>query len=219
MRILVVRNSGHAPEGAFGEWLAARGHTLDITTGEALDAPAMEGAELVVLLGSARGVYETHIDWVARQRALTASRLAARRPTIGICFGAQMMAAAAGGDSQRMADGRFFRGWFGIEEAGEDVFAGPWPRWHGDAITAPPEARVLARDAGTVQAFALPRAIAVQFHPEATPEIMRDWAEKFTAPGLVDLAALEAASATHFAARRAAREQLYAELLRRAVEE
>lgn len=219
MRILVVRNSAHAPEGAFGDWLAAQGHALEITTGEALDAPAMEGAELVVLLGSARGVYETQIEWVARQRALTAARLAARRPTIGICFGAQMMAAAAGGDSQRMADGRFFRGWFGIEEAREDAFAGPWPRWHGDHITAPPGARVLARDAGTVQAFTLPRAIGVQFHPEATPEIMRNWAVNYTAPGLVDVPALDRASATHFEARREARERLYAEMMRRATEE
>ncbi|WP_270935341.1 type 1 glutamine amidotransferase [Falsiroseomonas oryzae] len=218
MKLLIVRNSENAPEGAFGEWLAQQGHALAVTSGEALDQAAMDAAEAVVVLGSPHGVYDTHIPWVARQRALVAARLAARRPTIGICFGAQMIAAAAGGDSARMSDGRFFRGWFGVERVADPVLAGPWPRWHGDAITAPPGAAVLAEDAGTVQAIALPRAIGVQFHPEATPEILQGWAERFTPPGLVDPAALAADSARHFPARTEARAALFASLLRRATE-
>lgn len=218
MRILVVRNSEAAPEGAFGDWLAQQGHALTVVAGEALDAAAFDGAEVALLLGSPHGVYDTHIPWVARQRALLAARLAARRPTIGICFGAQMMAAAAGGESRRMEDGRFFRGWFGIDKAAHPVLAGPWPRWHGDAIAAPPGAEVLAEDAGTVQAIALPRAIGVQFHPEATPDILQSWAERFTAPGAVDTAALAAESARNYPAREAARSALFAWLLSRATE-
>jgi GMP synthase-like glutamine amidotransferase len=218
MRILVVRNSQHAPEGAFGDWLRAQGHALTVTTGEALDAATLEGAEVALLLGSPHGVYDTHIEWVARQRALVAARLAARRPTVGICFGAQMIAAAAGGDSARIADGRFFRGWFGIARAEETVLAGPWPRWHGDAITAPRDAAVLAEDGGTVQAFTLPKAVGVQFHPEATPEILQAWAERFTPPGVVDTAQLATESARHYPARDAARAALFAWLLRRATE-
>ena len=218
MKILVVRNSETAPEGAFGEWLAQQGHALDVIAPETLDASAMEAAEVVVTLGSPHGVYDTHIPWIPRQRALLAARLAARRPTIGICFGAQIMAAAAGGDSTRIADGRFYRGWFGVDRVADPVLAGPWPRWHGDAITAPAGAEVLAEDAGTVQALALPRAIGVQFHPEATPAILQSWAQRFTAPGLVDDAALAADSARLFPARMQARADLFAWLLRRATE-
>jgi GMP synthase (glutamine-hydrolysing) len=218
MRILILRNSEHAPEGAFGEWLAQQGHALDVVAPEALDAAAMEAAEVVVTLGSPHGVYDTHIPWIPRQRALLAARLARRQPTIGICFGAQIIAAAAGGDSASMEDGRFFRGWFGVERVADSVLAGPWPRWHGDAIAAPPAAEVLAEDAGTVQALALPRAVGVQFHPEATPAILQSWAERFTAPGLVDHAALAADSAQHFPARERARADLFAWLLKRATE-
>jgi GMP synthase (glutamine-hydrolysing) len=217
MKVLIVRNSESAPEGAFGAWLARQGFAITVVTGAALDAAVMEDVDLVVLLGSPHGVYDTHIPWVAAQRGLVAARLARQAPTIGICFGAQMIAAAAGGDSARMEDGRFFRGWFGIDRMEDAVFAGPWPRWHGDAITLPPGAELLAMDAGTVQAFALPGAIGVQFHPEATPQIMQDWAERFTPPGLVDSAALAEASARHFAPRAAQREALYAALLRRAL--
>ena len=218
MKILIVRNSEHAPEGAFGEWLAQQGHSLAITSGAALDAPAMEAADAVVVLGSPHGVYDTQIDWIPRQRVLLAARLAARRPTIGICFGAQIIAAAAGGASTRMADGRFYRGWFGVARVADPVLAGPWPRWHGDTITAPPGAEVLAEDDGTVQALALPRAVGVQFHPEATPEILQSWAARFTAPGLVDEATLAADSARLFPARTQARADLFAWLLRRATD-
>jgi GMP synthase (glutamine-hydrolysing) len=216
MKLLLVRNSAIAPEGAFGEWLAQQGHDLTITTGEALEEPAMDAADAVILLGSAHGVYETHIDWIARQRALTAKRLAARKPTIGICFGAQMMAAAAGGDSRRMPDGSFFRGWLGVERVADPVLAGPWARWHGDTITPPPGADVLAEDSGTVQAFALPRAIAVQFHPEATPAIIESWAARPSTPASFDRAKLAADGAALFPARAEARAALYDWLLRRA---
>ena len=42
MKILIIRNSEHAPEGAFGEWLAQQGHTLVVTSGAALDAHRAE---------------------------------------------------------------------------------------------------------------------------------------------------------------------------------
>lgn len=216
MKLLLVRNSPIAPEGAFGAWLAAQGHELAVTTGEALEEAAMEAAEAVVLLGSSHGVYETHIPWIARQRALVARRLAARRPTIGICFGAQMIAAAAGGEVRRLADGRFFRGWLGLERVHDPVLAGPWARWHGDAITLPPGAETLAEDAGTVQAFALPRAVGVQFHPEATPGIVAAWADRPSTPAEFDRARLAAEGARIFEARAAARAALYEWLLRRA---
>jgi GMP synthase-like glutamine amidotransferase len=215
MNTLIIRNSETAPEGDFGAWLARQGHAPTVMSGEAETADAIAGAGLVVMFGSPRGVYETDIPWIAAQRGMVAARLAARRPTIGICFGAQMMAAAAGGAVARMPDGRFFRGWFGIDDTADPILAGPWPRWHGDAITPPPGAEVLARDAGTVQAFRLPNAIGVQFHPEATPAIMRDWAAR-SPQGAVDIAALEADGARLFGARRAAREALYASLLRHA---
>jgi GMP synthase-like glutamine amidotransferase len=213
MKILVVRNSETAPEGAFGDWLRRQGHVLEVVRGEDVTEAQMRDAELVVLLGSPRAVYQTDIPWIAGQRPMVAARLAAQSPTIGICFGAQMMAAAAGGEVMRNPDGTFFRGWRGIDDTAEPALEGPWPRWHGDVITPPPGAEVIARDAGTVQAFRLPKAIAVQFHPEATPELLQDWA-RLSPPGAADPAALAEDSDHLFPARAQAREKLFAMLLR-----
>ncbi len=216
MKILVVRNSETAPEGAFGDWLRAQGHELEIVAGSDVTDTQMQAAALVVMLGSPRGVYEGAAHpWIDAQRSMVAKRLEAQRPTIGICFGAQMMAAAGGGSVGRHPDGVFHRGWIGNAEAAEPFLDGVWPRWHGDVITPPPRATVLARDAGTVQCFALPNAIAVQFHPEATPDIMDNWAS-LSPPGVVDRDAMRGQGAALFEARRAAREALFAELLRRA---
>ena len=48
--------------------------------------------------------------------------------------------------------------------------------WHEDGFTLPPLAYELASNAFGVQAFCHCRHLAVQFHPEVTPEIVDDWA-------------------------------------------
>jgi GMP synthase (glutamine-hydrolysing) len=180
-RVLIVRNSETAPEGAFGAWLAAGGARLMVVSGEALPAreDAARAADLVVLLGSPHGVYETDIPWIAAQRGIVARLAEAGRPIIGICFGAQMLAAATGGDAAPIGQGRAFLGVFGNAEAAEPVWRGPFVRWHGDHITPPPGAEVLARDGGTVQVFRQANRLGVQFHPEATPGIVAGWVERY----------------------------------------
>jgi len=180
-RVLIVRNSETAPEGGFGAWLAEGGARITVIGGEALPAREAEAraAELVVLLGSPRGVYETDIPWIAAQRGIVARLAAAGRPIIGICFGAQMLAAATGGDAAPIGQGRAFLGVFGNEVATEPVWRGPFVRWHGDHITPPPGAAVLARDGGTVQVFREANRLGVQFHPEATPEIVATWVARY----------------------------------------
>ncbi len=52
---------------------------------------------------------------------------------------------------------------------------GPWFQWHYDGWRLPPEATELGRNLVTSQAFRLNRNLAVQFHPEITPEILAGW--------------------------------------------
>lgn len=208
-RVLIVRNAETAPEGAFGSWLADQGASIAIVSGEALperEADAFS-ADLVVLLGSPHGVYDTHIPWIAAQRGIVRRLAEANRPILGICFGAQMLAAATGGEAKPIGDGRAFLGVFGNEEASADIWRGPFVRWHGDHLTVPPGATVLARDGGTIQAFRDANRLGVQFHPEATPAIVRGWAARFA--DRVDGPAVNAA-----ADRLATPTALYAEMVR-----
>lgn len=52
---------------------------------------------------------------------------------------------------------------------------GPWFMWHGDTFDLPPGATVIATTPVGVQAFTTGPHLCVQFHPEATPEMIQDW--------------------------------------------
>jgi GMP synthase (glutamine-hydrolysing) len=94
-------------------------------------------------------------------------------PTLGICYGAQLMALELGGEVARTGTSEF--GKTELEDGGGALFNGLPPQqtvWmsHRDTVVAPPEgAEVTGRSASTpVAAFedARRRLYGVQFHPE-----------------------------------------------------
>jgi GMP synthase-like glutamine amidotransferase len=107
-----------------------------------------------------------------------------RLPVLGVCLGAQLVAAAAGAEVRRGPTPEI--GWFEVEltAAGTlDPVLGRLPErftayeWHSYVFDLPAGAVELARSAVCPQAFRLgDTAWAVQFHPEVTPEIVREWA-------------------------------------------
>jgi GMP synthase (glutamine-hydrolysing) len=94
-------------------------------------------------------------------------------PTLGICYGMQLMALDLGGEVQRTGVSEF--GKTGLTAVESELFAGlpaeqtVWMS-HRDSVTAPPEgARVVAGSPSTpIAAFEKPegRLYGVQFHPE-----------------------------------------------------
>ena len=216
MKVLVIENAPSAPAGLFGAWLReARGATLHVVTPETM--PDVHGDEaLIVTLGSPHGAYED-LPWIHRQRRVLAGEIAAGRPVVGICFGAQIIATAIGGRAAPL--GRRFAGWMDVAEVADPVWQGPWVRWHGDHLAVPDDTAVLARDRGTVQAFHHGSAVGVQFHPEADAAIVRDWGNKtpdWLAENALDTATLDRHSTANVAPREAARHALFTEMLRRA---
>src|ERR1700693_2844202 len=96
---LAVRHVAFEDLGLLGPLVAARGYDvryhdagIDRFDGETLIAP-----DLVVVLGGPIGVYEAETyPFITDETAAFAARLAANKPILGICLGAQMMAAALG---------------------------------------------------------------------------------------------------------------------------
>jgi GMP synthase (glutamine-hydrolysing) len=140
-------------------------------------------ADLVVVLGGPIGVYEAAAyPWMAEQLAGLRERLLAGRPTLGLCLGAQMIAAALGA---RVFPGPAKEiGWAPVEllDAGdllEPLRDVPMLHWHGDTFELPADARWLARTERTPhQAFAWgPKdaALALQFHPEVAGARIEEW--------------------------------------------
>lgn len=144
-------------------------------------------ADLLVVMGGPIGVYETEAyPFLQDELALLRKRLAAGRPTLGICLGAQLMAAALGARVYPGKNGKEI-GWSPIQ-AGPDAnrfpgLAGLFEddlrvlHWHGDTFDLPAGALHLARTAQYQnQAFAMgSHALALQFHPEVTARSLERW--------------------------------------------
>lgn len=142
-------------------------------------------AELVVVMGGHMGVYEAdQHPFLNEEIALLSERLANERPCLGICLGAQMLAAAAGAE--------VFLGKNGLEVGAlpvrwtqdglkDPVIAGVKPRtimahWHQDTFKAVPGATLLAStDRYTQQAFRLGKSYGFQFHMELGAEDLDRW--------------------------------------------
>jgi GMP synthase-like glutamine amidotransferase len=205
---VVVQTQGDAPAGLVGEWAAGRGlelQTVRVDLGEPLGDPRERA--FIVVLGSVASVATGDVPWVGDVVDWLREADAACTPVLGICFGAQALAAALGGRVRRLPEREI--GWVRVESADEAIIApGPWLTWHEDGIDLPPLAYELARNAFGVQAFCHCRHLAVQFHPEVTPRIAADWA-RGDAPPELDRAALLAGTAQHAGAAADAAARLF----------
>ena len=73
-------------------------------------------------------------------------------------------------------------GWFELTTEDEELApSGPWFEYHIDKFTPPNDAQVIATSPAGPQAYRLGRMLALQFHPEVTPEIVRRWGSTATA--------------------------------------
>ena len=130
--------------------------------------------DLIIDLGGPIGAHEEDAYPLLRDElAVLERRLAAERPTLGICLGAQLMARALGARVYPGASKEIGWGELDLSQAGQSGplrhFAGvPVLHWHGDTFDLPEGAALLASTAICPnQAFVLGRyALACQFHPE-----------------------------------------------------
>jgi len=177
MRVIVIKHHAIDDAGFIGAAFEALGADLDVHLfPDDGPLPGLDGIDHVIVLGAVWSVYDreeighwidVELDWL---RAADAAGV----PVLGICFGAQALAAALGGRVEPAPRPEI--GWTTIEPAEPALIeAGPWLEFHNDQCLPPPHATVLARNEVCVQAFAIGRNLAVQFHPEVDGAQVRRW--------------------------------------------
>jgi GMP synthase (glutamine-hydrolysing) len=130
--------------------------------------------DLLIMMGGPMSVYEhERFPWILCQKRRLAQRLELDRPTLGVCFGAQLMAAALGAEVFRGPRKEIGFGSVTIDDTAlatpQRHLAGqPVLHWHGDTFTLPEGAERLASSAlYENQAFRRGRnLLALQFHAE-----------------------------------------------------
>lgn len=181
----VFRHLPHEGPGVFADALVEAGWRVDIADPPlvGVDADAAARADLLVVMGGPFGAYEMQVyPYLADEIAAIRARIAAGAPLLGVCLGAQLIAAAL--------DCAVFRGpapeigWHtvALTEAGHgsplrQLDGVPVLHWHGDTFDLPEGADLLATTpAYRNQAFSLgPRLLALQFHPEQDGRDFEHW--------------------------------------------
>ncbi|WP_028708709.1 glutamine amidotransferase [Propionicicella superfundia] len=180
---VTIRHVAFEDLGVLEPLLAQRGFRVTyLDAGIDTLSPAA-AADLLIVLGGPIGVYDTDAyPFLSAEIDAVAARLADRRPTLGVCLGAQLMARALRADVR--ATGRHEIGYAPIDltaEGGRSVLAPvagvPVLHWHGDEFAIPDGALRLAGTSGFPnQAFALGDwALGLQFHLEADPSRIERW--------------------------------------------
>jgi GMP synthase (glutamine-hydrolysing) len=182
----ILRHVAFEDLGTLEPALHAAGYKLHYYEAGLADPCEIDAAnpELLVVLGGAIGVYETtEFPFLRDEVALIARRLQAERPVLGICLGAQLMAAALGAKVHAGLSGKEI-GWSALGKRGEETLLDPLfaegvevLHWHGDTFELPPGARLLASSRKYPhQAFAVGSyGLALQFHAEVTAKNLERW--------------------------------------------
>lgn len=186
MRVDVVADAEDDDSGFVGEWLRERYEAeLVVRDRDRIRAGDTCEADLVLLLGSERSAHAPEQSLVVAAEAdLVRSALDAGVPVIGICYGAQLLAHALGGEVADAAEPEIGR--YRLTSYDPDLCPpGPWTQFHSDAFAPPPTSRVLGMSPAGCQGFAdtsrAARALGWQFHPEVTPQRFIAWVERLRA--------------------------------------
>lgn len=148
-----------------------------------------ESADLLVVLGGPIAAYDCDRHPFLREECrIIERRIAASRPVLGICLGAQLIARSLGARNHRGKGAEI--GWAPVQLT-TDGLASPLRHldgaavlhWHGDTFDIPVGATLLASTTRYAnQAFAFgPSVLALQFHPEVTAINFEHWLTGYAA--------------------------------------
>ena len=179
MHVHVLQHVPFEGLGSITDWLTQRHAVVSHTRFfESISLPAVSDVDLLIVLGGPMGVHdEDRFPWLVEEKRFVRRCIDAGVKVLGICLGAQIIAAVLG--SQVYANAHKEIGWFPVEKlpaAASDPIFTNFPdclqvfHWHGDTFDLPNGARHVARSAGCEhQVFVYhERIVGLQFHLETT---------------------------------------------------
>ena len=198
--VLAVLHQPHSTPGRVGQEIRRLGYELDARrprSGDPMPTTLAGHAGAIIFGGpgsanDADEVMRAEVDWIE-------IALCERKPFLGICLGAQILARHLGAKVAPRADGHVEVGYHPIRPSQGDVLGEGAPghvyQWHREGFELPHGASLLATADGPfqTQAFSYGQtAVGVQFHPEITYAMVSRWtvrsAHRLGLPGAQDRA-------------------------------
>lgn len=163
--------------GSIEPWLKMSGYEISRTPFfESAELPDINEFDILIVMGGPMSVNDdSRFPWLLKEKHFIRRAIEQRKPVLGVCLGAQLIANAMGA---RVYKNQFKEiGWFpvqGVAPYDSHVFSFPTSidafHWHGETFDLPPDAVRIARsECCENQGFQLgPSVIALQFHLETT---------------------------------------------------
>jgi GMP synthase (glutamine-hydrolysing) len=180
--VLIILHQELSTPGRVGHHLRARGIPVDIrrpALGDPLPETLSGHAGVVVFGGPMSANDET--DFIRSETDWLAVPLSERKPFLGICLGAQMLARHLGAKVSFHPEGMAEIGYYPIRVTpAARALTDSWPshvyQWHREGFDLPQGAELLAEgEIFSMQAFRYGAAYGIQFHPEVTHAMMCRW--------------------------------------------
>jgi GMP synthase-like glutamine amidotransferase len=177
VRIHVVKHVPFEGPARIAEWADERGHAMTESLALLESHPQPEDFDMLVVMGGPMAA-DNHADhpWLDAEKRFAAEAVNADRIVLGVCLGAQVIAAALGATVRRNPQKEI--GWYSVVRtpagAIDPVFSA-FPeelvvgQWHGDTFDLPSGAVLTASSAACAnQAFTARggRVVGLQFHLE-----------------------------------------------------
>jgi len=174
--------------GCIEKWITQNGHTVTYTRFyEEYTFPMLNDIDLIIVMGGPMGVYdEKQYSWLTAEKRYLHQAIHSGKTVLGICLGAQLVAAALGAVVIPMAQKEI--GWFKVTqteiaehltilEGFEEEFT--VFQWHGDFFELPVGSKhLLYSELCPSQAFLFnDKVLGLQFHFEVTPETLQEMVE------------------------------------------
>ena len=181
MRVYVLQHVPFEELGNIHPWLVQHNADIHYCYLYANDPlPDVADVDLLIVLGGPMSVNdESHYPWLVAEKVFLAQAIAAEKPIVGICLGAQLIASCQG--ARIYSNYAKEIGWFDITAVAASGDVLPLPasmhvfHWHGETFELPANAVLLASSAAcNNQIFQLgKRVIGLQCHLETTEENAR----------------------------------------------
>jgi GMP synthase-like glutamine amidotransferase len=189
-RHLVCQHPGY-----LGEYLQARSIPWEMVCIDE-DNPVPQQIDDVsglVFMGAGVSVND-RLPWIEGELQLIRKAIEIGLPVMGVCFGAQLMSRALGGEITRGKGMEI--GWYPVYmqvNEGYDNWLNGIPEqftafhWHADTYTLPMHSRHLMKsDCFDQQGFIIGDHLGMQFHLEMTREMVENWIERYGSDLLLD---------------------------------